>query len=396
MKNTKKLLISVLTVALSLIILVGCIFTASAEGTITFSPEVTAIYEAQKYGSFDKGVTPDPTITHFYKFYPSVQYGNPTIQGHPNLNFEKGWEYWIHTDNFKMNSETDKDGKKNTFVTVATDIGYKGIYSVKFSDNRIKPDDSIAVLYKWRNVSHANDCEPKLIQLYNNYYDESKDGENTTTHPQHQLVHYSAAGIGDKVIWRADDDDDKEWHISLTHVYHNTKEAVGENPISYYYLGLQTRINPEIFNGTDLDDVQLVKVDSTTGLVHDLDGNQLYNLNALPTRNDPDYIWGDLAEKDPNAKIKVNVEDLLSGKIDLSDAVGSDDDTPTSEGVALWVWIVIAAGAILLIAVVAVIIIIVTKKKKAAVPAEESEEAPAEVAQEETAEEATEETTTED
>lgn len=387
MKNTKKLLISVLTVALSLIILVGCIFTASAEGTITFSSDVTAAYNAQKYGSYDKGVVPDPNITHYYKFYPSVQYGNPTIQGHPNLNFEKGWEFWVDNENFKMNSET-VNGKKNTFVTVATDIGYKGIYSIKFADNRIQPGDSIAVLYKWRNASHTNDCEPKLVQLYNNYYDESRDGENLTTHPQHQLVHYSAAGIGDKVIWRADDDDDKEWHISLTHVYHNTIEPVGENPISYYFIGLQTRINPEIFNGTDLDDVQLVKYNKTTGLVYDLDGKQLYNINALPKRNDPDYIWDGLSEKDPNAKIKVNVEDILSGKIDLDNAVGGDNDNNTSNGIALWVWIVIAAGAVLLIAVV-VVVILLAKKKKAPAVAEETlpEETPVEEAAEETTEE---------
>lgn len=386
MKNTKKLLISVLTVALSLVILVGCIFTASAEGTITFSSDITATYNSQKYGTYDKGVTQDPNVTHYYKFYPSVQYGNPSIQGHPNLNFEKGWQYWFDTEHFKMNTET-VNGKKNTFVTVQTTTGYKGIYGTKFADSRIKAGDSIAVLYKWRNVSHTNDCEPKLIQLYNNYYDESRDGENNTTHPQHQLVHYSASGISDKVIWRADDDDDKEWHIALTHVYHDTIEAVGENPISYYYIGLQTRINPDVFNGTDLDDIQLVKYNKTTGLVYDLDGNQLYNINSLPKREDPDYIWGDLSEKDPNAKIKVNVEDILSGKIDLNDVVGGDDNN-TSNGIALWVWIVIAAGAVLLIAVV-VVVILLAKKKKAPAVAEETpvEETPAEETAEETTEE---------
>lgn len=384
MKNTKNLIISVLTLALSLVILVGCMFTVSAD-TIKFNSVALNTYNTQKYGTADKGVTIDASqLTTVYKYYPSVQYGEPSVIGHPNLNFEKGWQYWVHTDNFKINSETTKEGTQNKYLTVTTQEEYKGCYTVKFTDSRIQPGDSIAVLYKWRNVSHSNDSEPKVIQML---YSVDKPNDESTFKEEHQLVHYSASGLGDKVIWRADDDDDKEWHISLTQVYHDVLDPGTDYQSNYYfYLCMQSRINPEIFNGTDFDDIQLVKYNKTTGIINDLDGNRLYNLNSLPTRNDPDYLWGDLSEKDPNAKIKVDVNDLLSGKIDLNNAAnGDDDNVDDNQSIALWVWIVIAAGVVLILAVV-VVIIVVSKKKKAVAPVEETE-APAEETAEETTEE---------
>ncbi len=384
MKNTKNIIISVLTLALSLVILVGCMFTVSAD-TVKFNSVALNTYNTQKYGTADKGVTIDASqLTMVYKYYPSVQYGEPSVIGHPNLNFEKGWQYWVHTDNFKINSETTKEGTQNKYLTVTTQEEYKGCYTVKFTDSRIQPGDSIAVLYKWRNVSHSNDSEPKVIQML---YSVDRPNDESTFKEEHQLVHYSASGLGDKVIWRADDDDDKEWHISLTQVYHDVLDPGTDYQSNYYfYLCMQSRINPEIFNGTDFDDIQLVKYNKTTGIINDLDGNRLYNLNSLPTRNDPDYLWGDLSEKDPNAKIKVDVNDLLSGKIDLNNAANGDDDNgDDNQGIALWIWIVIAAGVVLILAVV-VVIIVVSKKKKAVAPVEETE-APAEETAEETTEE---------
>lgn len=384
MKNTKNIIISVLTLALSLVILVGCMFTVSAD-TVKFNSVALNTYNTQKYGTADKGVTIAASqLTTVYKYYPSVQYGEPSVIGHPNLNFEKGWQYWVHTDNFKINSETTKEGTQNKYLTVTTQEEYKGCYTVKFTDSRIQPGDSIAVLYKWRNVSHSNDSEPKVIQML---YSVDRPNDESTFKEEHQLVHYSASGLGDKVIWRADDDDDKEWHISLTQVYHDVLDPGTDYQSNYYfYLCMQSRINPEIFNGTDFDDIQLVKYNKTTGIINDLDGNRLYNLNNLPTRNDPDYLWGDLSEKDPNAKIKVDVNDLLSGKIDLNDVVNDDNNEgDDNQGIALWIWIVIAAGVVLILAVV-VVIIVVSKKKKAVAPVEETE-APAEETAEETTEE---------
>lgn len=375
MKNTKNLIISVLTLTLSLVILVGCMFTVSAD-SIKFNDSALSAYNTQKYGTADKGVTVDG-LGMIYKYYPSVQYGEPNVVGHPNLNFEKGWQYWVHTDNYKINSETTKEGTQNKYLTVTTEEQYKGCYTVKFTDSRIQPGDSIAVLYKWRNASHSNDSEPKVIQML---YSTEKLNDESTFKEEHQLVHYSAAGIGDKVIWRADDDDDKEWHIALTHVYHNVLDPKTDYQSNFYfYLCIQSRLNPEIFKNTDFDDIQLVKYNKSTGLVYDLDGNKLYNLNALPTRNDPDYIWGDLSEKDPNAKIKIDVNDILSGKIDINNVGGDNDDN--SQSIALWVWIVIAAGVVLILAVV-VVIIVVSKKKKAVAPVEETEETAEETAEE--------------
>ena len=58
MKNTKNLLIHVITVAISLIILVGCILCATAEApTITYGSDVMSVYNQQKYGTVDKGIT---------------------------------------------------------------------------------------------------------------------------------------------------------------------------------------------------------------------------------------------------------------------------------------------------------------------------------------------------
>lgn len=382
MKNTKSIIFSVLTLALSLVILVGCMFTVSAD-SITFSDAVLNAYNTQKYGTVDKGITVEG-LGKIYNFYPSVQYGNPDIKGHPNLNFELGWQYWVHNENFKINTEITKDGKQNKYLTILTEEQYKGCYTIKFTDSRIQPGDSIAVLYKWRNVSHSNDCEPKVMQML---YSPDKINDESTYKDEHQLVHYSASGLGDKVIWRADDDDDKEWHIALTQVYHNVLDPADTYASKYYfYLGMQSRLEPNIFRNTDFDDIQLVHYNKSSGLISDLDGNTLYNLNSLPKRDDPDYIWGDLSEKDPNAKIKVNVEDLLSGKIDLNQSVGNGDEDTDNSGIALWVWIVIAAGVVLVLAVAAVVIIVISKKKKAVTPI-----APQEAIAEDTAEEKTEE-----
>ncbi len=381
MKNTKKLLISVITVALSLIVVVGCMFTALA-ADIKFESSSLSAYNSQGYGSVDKGISV-PGLTQIYKFYPSVQYGNPTVNGHPNLNFEEGWKYWVDTPNFKMNTET-VDGKTNTFVTVVGEEDYKGIYGVRFNDSRIKPGDSIAVLYKWRAPSHQRDVEPKLIQLLY-----SRENDESTFKDEHQLVHGSADGRTEHAIWIADEEDDKEWNITLSRVYHDILDAsIDYQPVYYYFLGMQCRKNVDFYKGTDIDDIQLVRYDQSTGLIYDLDGNQLYNLNNLPKREEEAYIWGDLSENDPDANIKVNVEDLIGGKIDLNAGLNDlqNGDDNSSEGIALWVWIVIAAGAVLILAAAAVVVIIVAKKKKAAlVPAEETE----------VAEEVTEETTEE-
>ena len=386
MKNTKNIIISVLTLALSLVILVGCMFTVSADDSIKFSDAALSAYNTQKYGTVDKGISIEG-LGKIYHYYPSVQYGNPNIVGHPNLNFELGWQYWVHNENFKINTETTKEGKQNKYLTILTEEQYKGCYTIKFTDSRIKPGDSIAVLYKWRNVSHSNDCEPKVMQML---YSPEKINDESTYKDEHQLVHYSASGLSDKVIWRADDDDDKEWHISLTQIYHNVLDP-GDTYASkyYFYLGMQSRLEPEIFRNTDFDDIQLVHYNKSSGLISDLDGNTLYNLNSLPKRDDPDYIWGDLSAKDPNAKIQIDVNDLLSGKIDLNDVVNNgvdDNGEDNNKGIATWIWIVIAAGVVLILAVAAVVIIVISKKKKAVAPVETEE-----VTAEETVEEKTEE-----
>ena len=379
MKNTKNLLINIITVAISLIVLVGCIISISAETpTITYGADVMQTYNQQKHGSVDKGVK--MAKSYLYKFYPSVQYGNPNINGHPNLNFEMGWQFWIENGGY----EVKKDSTGNYHATTVTTEEYKGMYSVKFTDTRIKEGDSIAVLYKWRNTAHQLASEPKLIQLYNNYYDESKDPENATN-PQHQLVHGSADGRSEHTIWRAADDNDEEWNISLSRVYHNVRSTIGENPISYYYLGFQSRKNSDIFTGTDFDDLQLVHYNQSSGIITSLDGKQLYNLNNLPKREDPHYVFGDLGLTDPNADIKVDVNDLISGKIDpnqsLEDSKQEIEDTKqeqnssnqskpsnssdpsTDEGIATWIWIVIAVAVLLILAAAAVSIILIKKKK---------------------------------
>ncbi len=390
MKNTKNLLINVITVAISLIILVGCIIAVSADTpTITYGSDVMQVYNEQKHGSVDKGIK--MAKSYLYKFYPSVQYGNPNINGHPNFDFEMGWQYWIDNGGY----EIKKDSTGNYIATTVTTDEYKGMYSVKFTDTRIKEGDSIAVLYKWRNKAHQLASEPKLIQLYNNYYDESRDPENSTN-PQHQLVHGSADGRSEHTIWRAADDDDMEWNISLSRVYHNVRSTIGENPISYYYLGFQSRKNSDIFTGTDFDDLQLVHYNQSSGIITSLDGKQLYNLNSLPTREDPHYVFGDLGLTDPNADIVVDVNDLISGKIDPNQSIEdskqeiednkqnqtssdvntpSDPSTPSNsssadEGIATWIWIVIAVAVVLILAAAAIYILLI-RKKKAIVTTEE-------------------------
>lgn len=356
MKNTKKLLISIITVVLSLVILIGCVFTASAETYVpNLSDGAKSVYEAQGYGSFEKGLLPPDGMTRAqYKWYhPSVQYKDPTIDGHPNLDFSKGYEYWYdNADLIKMN--TDSDG--NTFATIIGEKEYSGLFSVKFTLSKVKQGDTISLLYKWRAPSHQRAIEGYIDQVYH-INDESQGLE------QIGLAN-SVGGRSQVNIWLADEEDDKEWNISLAPVYLPAEGPTGSVPITYYSVGIQTMLNVDFFRNTDFDDLQIVFYDEQTGIVKDFDGNTLYNTNDLPKRIIVDYDFKDLGETDPKADLKVNIDDILSGKVELD--VGPSDTNDSNSGIALWVWIVIAAGVVLVLAVAVVVVIVISKKKKAA------------------------------
>lgn len=362
MKYIKNLLISVITVALSLIMLTGCMLTVFAdEYESNFHPSALAAYNSQGYGSFEKGVVAPFTSYRFY--HPSVQYGNPDVDGHPNLDFQKGWQYWFYSDT-QVKINTDSTG--NTYATMIGDKTYSGISTVRFRNSKIQTGDSIGILYKWRNKNHLRAVEASLIELHN-VNNKASDWETITA--------AGNDGRGNVTIWTVDEEDDEGWNIALARCYNKVKEPTGSVPIVYFSAAIQSTTNPDVFKNTDIDDLQIVKVSESSGIVSTLDNETLYNLNNLPKLEQPDYIFGsEHKDPDPDADIKVNVNDLLSGKVDLNESV---DDTKeenkdtSSNKIATWIWIVIAVGVVLLLAAAAVVVIIFIKKKKANVTTEE-------------------------
>lgn len=302
--------ISVLILSFSLIILIGSLVTFFAEESYkpNFNPSALTAYKQQGYGSFNTGVKKP---FDYYTFYhPSVQYGYPDIDGHPNLDFQKGYEFW-HDKSEQVKIVTDSSG--NTYGTIIGTKEYSGINSIKFTHSKIKTGDTIGLLFKWRNKNHLRAVTGSITELHE-VKNEASDWKTISV--------AGNDGMSPLTIWVVDEEDDEGWNISLMRSSNPVKEPTGTVPIVYFSVQFQSTANASIFQNTDFDDFQLVKHNKTTGKVYDLDGKLLYDLNNLPKLEYKDYVFGsEYKDSDPNADIKVDVKDIISGKIDLDAAL---------------------------------------------------------------------------
>ena len=310
MKNNKNFLISILVLTFSLILLAGCIFTVAAADTYApnFNSSALNAYKTQGYGSFNQGVVAPISSYRFY--HPSIQYGYPNIDGHPNLDFEKGYEFW-HDKSEQVKMVTDSSG--NTYCTIIGTKEHSGISSIKFTHSKLKTGDTVGLLYKWRNKNHLRAVSGSITELYE-VKNEATDWRTIDV--------AGRDGRSPLTIWTVDEEDDEGWNIALMRPANPVKEPTGTVPIVYFSVLLQADSNADVFKNTDFDDLQIVKHNESSGNVYDLDGKLLYNINNLPKLEYKDYVFGnEYKDPDPNADLKVDVKDIISGKIDLNDAI---------------------------------------------------------------------------
>ena len=364
MKQTKKL-IALASIAVMLVVVI----VASTLSSAAWWPGSDKLYETVGYGNFTDGI---PFGNHAY-LYPAIE-----IDGGPNLDFEKGLEYWITGSTRYVEAVTETvDGKQNTFIRLLPEKLYNGAKTVLFPISKLKEGYTPGILYKWRGDSHAVQVTLKEV------YSIVNSGGQWNSAKTEWVGHNGAQGT--KSIWTADEDNESEWNIQLAINYKPVKALDSESLTDkvYYYVGVEAFYAPEISYGFELDDIQIVIHNSTSGIVSDLDGKILYNLNKLPQREAVNYMFGDLADTDANAKEKNDVNKILA-KLDstpkkAAGIFGNDGSSSSDNSTAGYlIWIIVAAGVILLLAAGVVVFIVIKKKKKTNVAIETQDQAPVE------------------
>ncbi len=313
------------------------------------------VFADGEFGTYEEGIKV-PSNNGNIRYYTPVIHGD----GFPNLDFEQGFMYWtsrFSTTGKQISKITDiaslkKDSKGNTYIHIDAPSAYYGVYSPKFKFDRLEAGSSPAVLYKWRGEQH-------YIQVYlEEYYNTDSSAEHGTT--------ITVSGRGDgKVsqIWPADEDDPEDWNIAVSLNNHLVEASTTANTDRYYLLGVEV-IKED--NWMEVDDLQIVIHNQNTQKLYDLDGNLLYDLNNLPTRQYVDYDWGDLSETVDAS------EDVSRSSASVS---GSANIGSKGDGSGSTLYLVIIGVAVIVVAAAAVATIVVIKKKKTKVSGEKSEEA---------------------
>ncbi len=345
MKLKGKFLKSIIASAIAAVIAVGSAVCAIA---------------ADDYGSYEQGIRIPAGDSNGIYSVPIL-----SENGFPNLDFEQGFKYWTtrrSSTGKQISKITDiaelkKDSKGNTYVHIEAPSSYYGLYSVRFLINELEEGSTPGLLYKWRG-------DQPYAQVYlEERYLIGSDGKYSNS-----LRVGNNGDRGATQIWPADEDDPEDWNIALSL---NNKpvaaatatDATGKYPAMYYILGLEVTSEG---NWIELDDIQIVIHNDTSGKVFDLQGNLLYDLTNLPKRQYIDYDWGDLSETVDTS------EDVSQSSASVS---GSDKVTQQAQketGNNLY-WIIIAA-AVVIVAAAAVATVVIVRKKKAKASDEKPEE----------------------
>lgn len=360
MKKSKLLIFAVAVISI-VIMVTAAAFSVSAipSDASVFSPS-KAIFDVEGFGSHDVGVS----YTGHYAYYPPFE-----VDGHGNLNFEKGLEGWFVGTPAHGKLKVDSNGNK--CVTMVTEKSYESIRTIMFPMSKLKAGDKATVMYKWRGDSYAMQVTLREI------YSLKRDGNGPISFKEARIGAHE--GYGATHLWAADEENPEDWNITFTINKDPVIPLDTESQLDklYYVIVAEAMNNPNLTNGMDVDDFQIVIHNDEQRKVYDLDGKVLYDLNNLPKREEPHYDFTGLSPNDENAKIKVNLDKLLSnGANSVTEKDPSDKDSDNSgvieeeKGGAL-VWVIIAIGVVLLLAAAAVVFIIIKKKKAGAVQSEE-------------------------
>ena len=230
MKQTKKL-IALASIAVMLVVVI----VASTLSSAAWWPGSDKLYETVGYGNFTDGI---PFGNHAY-LYPAIE-----IDGGPNLDFEKGLEYWITGSTRYVEAVTETvDGKQNTFIRLLPEKLYNGAKTVLFPISKLKEGYTPGILYKWRGDSHAVQVTLKEV------YSIVNSGGQWNSAKTEWVGHNGAQGT--KSIWTADEDNESEWNIQLAINYKPVKALDSESLTDkvYYYVGVEAFYAPEISYG---------------------------------------------------------------------------------------------------------------------------------------------------
>lgn len=318
---------------------------------------MTAFAEAD-WGTPEEGIV--PTRANLALYHEPYLESN----GFPNFNFDQGFKYWTSsylsashaykpTEAAKLTKEGD-----NTYIVLTPTQPYDNIHTVQFVDSRIKVDDTLVVMYDWRNSAG----EPCLQITLNQYFRDSAN--KTPINNGARLSDCGNGGITDLKVALNDD----EWNTSMGRVYQPVQKSTGADEKIYLSVGIESTTE-FTENGTNVDNIRIAKFIKSTGDVLDLDNNKLFNIHDLD-------IGGD-------AKDEITEDDF--GDIDYSaenEEITKQDKTEDKAEEKSFiqkhlVWIIVGGGVLLIIVAAAVVIIIISAKKKKATnkvePNEESD-----------------------
>lgn len=362
MTNRKRLLAVILSLIAVVSVIAGGVFCSADEAD---------------WGTFEDG------MYHIGKHY-WIQTNPPYLggEGLANGDFQQGYKYWAHNFGKKPSDVTQikKEGDNYYlhFNGEQCQSEWEGICSPRFLANGVQEGTPVAILYKWRGDTQ--------FQLYLEQWDMNPDEVNGTA------TRVSSSGYT-TVISEAYNEG--EWNIGVTSGGDGIKGVLApQNGLDRFYFLIGIQISTDVSAVFDIDDVQLV-IRQTNGIVTDLAGKQLYDLNNLETRvvEETDFDFGDFdleSKKEPmpgpeGLPTTLSAVIESAGKKDVAAAIMN----PASP----WFWVVVSAGVIIIIAA-AVVIVLLIKKKKSSEEADETAENAGE--ETETSEDISEETTDEE
>ena len=359
MKNFKKIL-GLLIAVITVLSICACPLSAAAEEF--------------NYGTFEGGMIPGKAMP----YYGSLTDG----KGFPNNDFEQGLKYWGHLFGKRDPKTIAKIGTEengNHYLQFNAEDPWDGLYSVCFTDSRVKVGDSPSLLFRY---SGAADFQIILMQ-------ESKNKKNNVR-DEVRLAFRT------KTIIKADTDDG--WNIAVlepasTVANPSDRGAQYDDPTIYLNYFVQITQDPTC--NTKIDDLQIVNYDTSAGTIKDLDGKLLYNIKELnPPEEEEDTDSGNGGNTDGGNTNDGGNTDGGSGAVGALDGYTPDElivmegDYPTDDenkevtsekndkkdnSSKNYVWIIVAAGVVVVLGAAAGVFFVIKNKKNPA-PAEETEE----------------------
>lgn len=338
----KKIIASLIYVTVVLSISLCYPLCVSAEDTIVPADQ-TVITEG--WGTYEDGLKPGEPAHDYYRY----QIPYTETDRFPNADFEQGLMYWTHCRG-RMPSESVKlvkDGD-NTAIQFTAQSTYDGIFSVPFVDSRVKAGDNLVVVYNWKG---AGNVQIGLEQIMKNKAEPDCYVKNF------RVSHIGGGGQNKSLYLSADG---SKWNVSMSNL--NAPVAEPEGTDKTIYLSLFAQVCTDVTDDTIVDNLIIARYNENSGIVYDLDGNKLYDLNNLEVDVVPDEIDADQFE---------NIDYDANPK--LADKDENDEKSSEKTFIQKYIVLIIVLGAVI-IAVAAVAIRIISKKKKAVLNTQSSED----------------------